>query len=152
MSLRNYLFYSQRGKCHYCNIHMDRKPKGKFFCTEDHIIPRSMGGSDLIGNLVGACLTCNNMRGSIPYEEFKTFIQLHGNRVPIKEVLKSLTPEQYLLYKVVYDAVRWHHYQSHLAFSQKDMMPPLHARRPYINEARRRIKRREDKMKWMMTS
>lgn len=143
MTLRQYLFHSQRGKCHYCNVQMARKVKEKYFVTEDHIIPKSAGGSDMIGNLVGACNVCNNMRGSIPYQVFKTFIQIHGNEKPIKEVLKSLSMEEYYRHKDMYDVVRRSHFQSHLSVEYRDVMPSLFARRPYLNETRRRLRRRE---------
>jgi hypothetical protein len=117
---------------------MERKNRNsKYYVTEDHKVPRSKGGSDLIGNLVGACFTCNNMRGTIPYQEFRTFIQLHGNGQPIREVFMRLTREEYLLHKQVYDIVRDYHYQ--MVEVPEDLFEKL--RRPYLYSIRKEIEK-----------
>lgn len=43
--------------CHWCGA--------EYAPTLDHVIPRSMGGSDKIENLVLACEDCNQARGGI---------------------------------------------------------------------------------------
>lgn len=113
-SQRMYLFHMQGGKCHYCTRQMTRKPVGKYFATEDHILPRSQGGSSMIANLVGACFTCNNMRGSIPYHYFKQYIFLHGNDRKISAVLRDLTREEYERHQLMYDSVRRNYYSVHI--------------------------------------
>lgn len=35
-------------------------------CTVDHLVPRSMGGTDALTNLVAACCKCNSDKGSNP--------------------------------------------------------------------------------------
>jgi len=61
--------------CHYCETPLDisaqqvlaRPPNTP---TSDHVIPRSAGGCDALGNLVLACLLCNNRRASTPYADY----------------------------------------------------------------------------------
>lgn len=43
------------GICHYC---------GDEATTADHVIPRSLGGSDDMDNLVAACRSCNSRKGT----------------------------------------------------------------------------------------
>jgi 5-methylcytosine-specific restriction endonuclease McrA len=48
-------------RCQYCGT-----AKGPM--TVDHIIPRTMGGSDTWDNLVCACVRCNNRKGDLTPE------------------------------------------------------------------------------------
>lgn len=62
-------------QCHYCEIPLDISAqqvlaRPPWTPTSDHVIPRSAGGCDALGNLVLACLLCNNRRASIPYAEY----------------------------------------------------------------------------------
>lgn len=52
-------------KCAYCRIDLDTKT-----VTEDHVIPLSKGGSNLISNIVPSCLSCNCKKGTKTVEEF----------------------------------------------------------------------------------
>lgn len=45
-----------RKTCQYCGA-------TEGYMTVDHVIPKSMGGSDSWGNLVCACSSCNNRKG-----------------------------------------------------------------------------------------
>ena len=46
-------------------------PQGYGWPQVDHKVPRSRGGTDLIENLVMACLECNSRKGSrYTYEQF----------------------------------------------------------------------------------
>ncbi len=49
----------RRVKCTYCDADAD---------TTDHIIPRSVGGTNDPGNLVPACKPCNSRKGTLPVE------------------------------------------------------------------------------------
>lgn len=129
-SLRSYLFHEQRGKCHYCNVTMTMKTTGKYHCTVDHKVPKSWGGSDLIGNLVGACFTCNNMRGTIQYWAFKMYITIYGNKRTIKEVLRAVTREEYIAQQKMWDAIH--------GFRQKpEAMININVRRPCLVDIRK---------------
>lgn len=132
--MRMYLYDVQGGKCHYCQVQMTQKPVGKYFCTSDHIIPKARGGPDSVTNFVGACHTCNNMRGTIPYEYFKKYIEMHGNKQTIKSVLRKLTREQYLSHQAMYDAVRLNNFAGHIPFEKRTGLPPMFGRTPIIGE------------------
>lgn len=64
-------------QCQHCNRRVrivklkagERQPKD--MATEDHVIPRSAGGSDDLANLLLACFPCNNDRGDMPIEAFR---------------------------------------------------------------------------------
>jgi hypothetical protein len=55
--------------CHYCDEVMGLpKDNGKHYPQEitiDHIVPRSIGGSNMLSNLVLACYRCNHSYGSL---------------------------------------------------------------------------------------
>ncbi len=51
--------------CHYCEMEMEHGS-----ATVDHMWPRTLGGSNLLDNLVACCHTCNTLKGDLPYEEF----------------------------------------------------------------------------------
>ncbi len=48
--------------------------KSLVMMTRDHIVPRSLGGLDLVENLRPACETCNNKRKSIMNKEDQDFM------------------------------------------------------------------------------
>ncbi len=50
----------RKDACAYCPLRPWRKLRG----TLDHIHPRSDGGNNNTGNIVGACPACNNEKGS----------------------------------------------------------------------------------------
>ena len=86
--------------CHYCgelmniygnpntpfsrSISQDRK---RF--TLEHIVPRSMGGTFGLYNLVGACSECNGKMGDSMYKCFCTFCQTARAKFEMKESLAS---------------------------------------------------------------
>ena len=109
---------------------MSRKPVGRFFCTEDHIVPKSKGGTNSPDNLVGACHTCNNMRGTIQYEHFYAYIRRHGNRRSIRSVLKGLSREAYLSDQEMYDGVRAYNHDSHLPQWKRSKLKPMFGIKP----------------------
>jgi hypothetical protein len=54
-----------------CVQHGFWSPKPGFDWPQvDHKVPRCHGGTDLLGNLVLSCGSCNNWKGSKPYEDF----------------------------------------------------------------------------------
>jgi 5-methylcytosine-specific restriction endonuclease McrA len=52
---RKAIYARDRFKCVYCG--------SKRYLSLDHVLPRSRGGDNTPGNLVTACLTCNDERG-----------------------------------------------------------------------------------------
>ena len=77
--MRGCLNFSKSSKCHYCGRGMldprnAKTPMEKSLsATEDHKIPRNLGGSNDRDNLVIACGRCNHIKASIPYTIFKVF-------------------------------------------------------------------------------
>lgn len=59
---RDRLAEAQNWRCCYCGVCM-AAPDGRR-ATFEHVLPRSLGGSDLIGNLAISCHDCNNKRGA----------------------------------------------------------------------------------------
>ena len=56
---RERAFELQNGRCFYCMQRMDQSPITK--CTAEHLKARCDGGR-IAGNIVAACLYCNNER------------------------------------------------------------------------------------------
>ncbi len=52
-------------RCAYCGKNLTAKT-----VTKDHVIPISRGGTDVIGNIVPACLSCNAAKQARTGEEF----------------------------------------------------------------------------------
>lgn len=50
-------------RCFYCNSLVDS-------LTVDHIVPLSKGGLDIISNIVGSCLKCNQSKGARNLEDW----------------------------------------------------------------------------------
>jgi 5-methylcytosine-specific restriction endonuclease McrA len=72
-SLLERRFKSQRGRCFYCRRAMSltqdiQHPDG-LRATREHLLPKSRGGGGE-GNIVAACLRCNQARGSKPWLRF----------------------------------------------------------------------------------
>ncbi len=61
--IREYLLEKWGRKCIYCNAK-------DIPLQIDHIVPRSLGGSDRVDNLTLACSSCNQKKGNLPLEIF----------------------------------------------------------------------------------
>lgn len=60
------------GRCWYCG---DLKPRHRM--TADHVVPLARGGEEGEGNLVIACLHCNDRKGTGDLEDFRLRIARH---------------------------------------------------------------------------
>ena len=59
-------------RCFYCAEPVQRNsPDPKHEATKDHMTPISRGGVNFIGNIVPACLRCNQLKGEKTVEEFR---------------------------------------------------------------------------------
>ncbi len=59
-------------RCFYCAEPVRRNsPDPQHEATEDHVTPISRGGVDFIGNIVPACLRCNQLKGEKTIDEFR---------------------------------------------------------------------------------
>jgi 5-methylcytosine-specific restriction endonuclease McrA len=90
---RTHAFYSQHGKCFYCNQPLwkespieltSRYPissgKAKLLqCTGEHLVPHSEGGPASTANTVAACWYCNRKRHArkkvLSPERFREFVR-----------------------------------------------------------------------------
>ena len=75
--IRTRLAEAQNWKCCYCGATMTEEP-GPLKCTREHIIPKSMGGTDNMNNMVCACARCNEHR-----QHRLSFTDLGGNQINI---------------------------------------------------------------------
>ena len=55
------LILTQRGRCGLCGEHLGYQVKGEI--TIDHILPKSRGGTNAIGNLQATHIRCNQKKG-----------------------------------------------------------------------------------------
>ena len=62
-----------KGKCAYCGINLSINEGQKHDFCIDHIIPLSVGGKNVIKNLMPACRSCNSMKGFKTLEEFRFY-------------------------------------------------------------------------------
>lgn len=74
------LYNEQNGKCFYCTIPMAKLngtgeiKQTRSTPTFDHIILKSNGGKANLTNGVCACRVCNQLRGDINFDVFKTLV------------------------------------------------------------------------------
>jgi 5-methylcytosine-specific restriction endonuclease McrA len=54
--------------CFYCGTPFT--PAGARQRTVDHRVPRALGGTEGLANLVFACRSCNQRKGDLPEDEF----------------------------------------------------------------------------------
>ena len=67
ITLKQIILDKTNGLCAYCGTELTLES-----LTIDHIIPISHGGENDLDNLVPACLSCNNLKASMPLEEFNS--------------------------------------------------------------------------------
>lgn len=91
-----FLFARDGYSCQYCGRHRS-KLRGREFLTRDHVVPVSRGGANDWGNVVAACSSCNNRKGSrLPQE---VGMRLHNvpaepNHVELVWAVRRITPVQ----------------------------------------------------------
>ena len=64
--ISHYIFARDNWQCQYC----DRTSAKARPLTLDHVIPESMGGPTVVGNLVTACQRCNTKKSNRPLGDF----------------------------------------------------------------------------------
>jgi 5-methylcytosine-specific restriction endonuclease McrA len=67
VALKQKILDKTNGKCIYCGMVLTVESM-----TTDHIIPISHGGDNGLDNLVPSCLRCNNLKGSMTFDEFNS--------------------------------------------------------------------------------
>ena len=58
-AIKDFIFQRDNYRCHYC---------GDEATQIDHIVPQSLGGTNITTNLVASCARCNNLKGNSCYE------------------------------------------------------------------------------------
>ncbi len=100
---RRNLFARDKNKCQYCG---KRYPTSEL--SLDHIIPRSMGGKPVWGNMVCACTKCNVKKGGrTPKQAGLTLIQkpVKPKRNPLVHI--HLGHQRYHSWKQFLDHAYW---------------------------------------------
>ena len=67
---RTRLAEAQNWKCCFCGCYMTEIAGKKNSVTVEHVVPKSMGGTDDVENLAASCYRCNNNRGTKDANEF----------------------------------------------------------------------------------
>jgi 5-methylcytosine-specific restriction endonuclease McrA len=66
--------------CSYCRVPLEPEPSdgilGPTTRTVDHVVPRSLGGTHNLANLVLSCSRCNGAKGASPVEEFTRTVEV----------------------------------------------------------------------------
>lgn len=71
MNKRLLLWQRASGICPDCGKKMLLKnPRSNAYMTVDHIVPKSVGGTNNIENLRATCKKCNQLRGSTPLPDY----------------------------------------------------------------------------------
>lgn len=71
------LYRVQNGRCFYCAqplVIVDGAGRRRLppnAITQDHLLPKSKGGTRAAYNIVGACNQCNQARGAMDWVEYK---------------------------------------------------------------------------------
>jgi hypothetical protein len=113
---------AQSFRCFYCG-----NPLLPATATPDHLHPISKGGCGCVGNLVGACFSCNSMKRDKPLGVF------------LRERPSFLRTMGQFSTRVLYlkrDALFWDHFRSRLVelAALKSMQPSADARRTLQNQ------------------
>jgi 5-methylcytosine-specific restriction endonuclease McrA len=101
-----FLFARDAYSCLYCGRHR-AELKGREFLTRDHVVPLSRGGLNVWENVVTACSTCNNRKGShLPIEV--AMFPLHAphepNYVQLVWAVRRITAVQAKYIRMFYGA------------------------------------------------
>lgn len=72
---RTVLTLQQGNKCIWCECEMTHERKQWNSTTIEHMIPRSLGGLDEPENYTVACSRCNNRRGTMSVNNFRSLIR-----------------------------------------------------------------------------
>jgi 5-methylcytosine-specific restriction endonuclease McrA len=93
-----YLLKGVEPTCHYCGnpLVIDPDERGVLRdnqLTLDHIVPRSLGGTDHLENLVLSCAGCNQWKGSLKYENHCTRCIARFAKVAKEEARMAAIPK-----------------------------------------------------------
>jgi 5-methylcytosine-specific restriction endonuclease McrA len=64
-------FAAHGGKCFYCATKFKAQKLTQGIVHRDHVLAKSLGGSDMLHNLVIACSKCDRLKAGDPIHEFR---------------------------------------------------------------------------------
>jgi 5-methylcytosine-specific restriction endonuclease McrA len=71
------------GRCYYCGLkNWPTRSLRQQQITIDHILPRILGGTDEMDNLVPCCRECNSAKAARPVEELRHHTALRAAKMP----------------------------------------------------------------------
>ena len=76
-TIQNKVLTDAKGRCALCGISKDEK-----YLQVDHIIPRSLGGPDVISNFQALCYTCNAQKGNRDDTDLRNVLKSYEEREP----------------------------------------------------------------------
>jgi 5-methylcytosine-specific restriction endonuclease McrA len=80
---RRKIYKACDGVCFFCGIqflpHVDALHPRKF--TVDHLIPRKLGGTNDMRNLVAACRLCNQLKKDILFRSHRDMLEIYVQRM-----------------------------------------------------------------------
>ena len=82
---RKAVFIRDGFACQYCGARISLNTG-----TRDHVIPRSRGGADTLGNVVAACTTCNTVKDNRTPEEAGMALRAKPRPLTEEEKLRCL--------------------------------------------------------------
>lgn len=83
--------FSKRPFCHYCGKSLEFKT-----ATKDHMTPICRGGTDLIDNIVPACMECNQRKSWRTVDEFKGMSERVFNKPRVSRGNTNVKPSNAL--------------------------------------------------------
>ena len=79
--------------CKYCNC------ENPLMMTKDHIIPKSLGGTDEESNIQTVCWVCNQLKGSLTHKQFLEYRKALKILVDLKKIRFDFPHELSILFK-----------------------------------------------------
>lgn len=93
--------------CFYCGSRPVREPnarsRGRLPETIDHIVPRSLGGRNIIDNILPSCRTCNRAKNDMTLDEFRVsgyFAEHCQNGRAIAAYIRTKIPKLAVVYLI----------------------------------------------------
>lgn len=101
---RSYVWSASKGICHYCKRKMELYGGGQLRFTVDHKKPKARKGNDQTRNLIASCRRCNELKGSVGYNDFREFISVYGF-INVARKMRSLTHEEYMANQRMWNSI-----------------------------------------------
>lgn len=110
IAVKRQLWDSTWGHCWYCGKQLiwphpddpDNRDRVDSWFVVEHIVSRSVGGTDDPGNLHPACWACNGSKGKRSIEEYRLYLSVQAAGIPYfkKEQVEWLQDQGFVFPKV----------------------------------------------------